>query len=82
MIMSPQNYRPTCALPPMQGDHAAIEPIRRRRADAIASAQDTRPLDSLATLSPEEIQAILHDLRVHQIELEMQNEELPRAGCP
>lgn len=79
MNMSPQNYRPTRALPPMQGDHAAIEPIRRRRADAIASAQDTRPLDSLATLSPEEIQAVLHDLRVHQIELEMQNEELRRA---
>jgi PAS domain S-box-containing protein len=79
MTMSQQNYHPTGALPSMQGNRAGVEPVRRRRADAIASAQDIEPLDSLAALSPHEIQAILHDLRVHQIELEMQNEELRRA---
>ncbi len=47
----------------------------RQRAEAIAASMSPNPDD----LSPESAQALLHELQVHQIELEMQNEELRRA---
>ncbi len=53
----------------------------RKRAEELAqreAAAAKRPSDSEA-LSPEAARHALHDLRVHQIELEMQNEELRRA---
>ncbi len=48
----------------------------RRRAEEQARAGE---LPSQPAQTPEEIRRLLHDLRVHQIELEMQNEELRRA---
>jgi PAS domain S-box-containing protein len=52
--------------------------LRRRAEERLREKADQSPQD-LASLSPEELLRILHELRVHQIELEMQNEELQRT---
>jgi len=56
---------------------AAAEPRRPRSADELRRRSEER-LDGLAAAAPEDAAAV-HELRVHQIELEMQNEELRRA---
>ena len=65
--MTNQNDRP--------GDAAEL----RQRAEALARAKGASQPENIEPLSPEETQRTLHELRVHQIELEMQNEELRRV---
>jgi PAS domain S-box-containing protein len=61
----------------MNGTHQGDAGDLRRRADekvrAAAGPQAKEPTD------PTELQRLVHELQVHQIELEMQNEELRRA---
>jgi len=51
----------------------------RSRAEARARQDAARDSGDLLALSADECRQALHELRVHQIELEMQNEELRRA---
>src|SRR5712691_7743870 len=51
----------------------------RKRAEAIAREKAGQTPVNLDALSPEGARRGLHELRVHQIELEMQNEELRRT---
>lgn len=49
-------------------------PLRRRAEDLVQHGEL-----SVDTLSPAELRGMVHDLHVHQVELELQNEELRRA---
>jgi len=51
----------------------------RRQAEEKAREGAAKMPENLGALSPEQHERLLHELRVHQIELEMQNDELRRA---
>lgn len=51
----------------------------RERAESVARRKFPLSPLTLDTMSPESLRQMLHEVQVHQIELEMQNEELQRA---
>jgi PAS domain S-box-containing protein len=51
----------------------------RKRAEEIVRETAARTPENIEAFSSEEVRRSLHELQVHQIELEMQNEELRRA---
>ena len=59
----------------MKNVRSETEALRRQAEEKAASIQ----LQDPAALSPEQIRQTLHELHVHQIELEIQNEELRRS---
>ena len=60
-------------------NRAALAAELRRQAEASYHKTASAVPENPAALPPEELKRILHELRVHQIELEIQNEELRRA---
>lgn len=58
---------------------ATAEGTLRQRAEGLVQRGAVRTAENLEPLSPNAMQQMIHDLRVHQIELEMQNEELRRT---
>ena len=68
------------ASPPRDAASSASSgPALRQRAEAAFRGNAAQSPEKLEALSPQETQLMLHELHVHQIELEMQNEELRRA---
>jgi PAS domain S-box-containing protein len=63
---------------PAQGS-AEEAAIRHTRAEAIVRGRASQTPENMETLTPEAARLLFHELRVHQLELEMQNEELRRA---
>lgn len=51
----------------------------RRKAEEVVIRQPVHPSNGIDTLSSDEIRAMVHELQVHKIELEMQNNELLRV---
>jgi len=60
-------------------DEAGVAQALREHAEVVSRSQSAQSPEPLAALSPEATRDLMHELQVHQIELEMQNDELRRA---
>ena len=60
-------------------NEAEVAQALREHAEVVSRSQSALAPERLAALSPAATRDLLHELQVHQIELEMQNDELRRA---
>jgi PAS domain S-box-containing protein len=60
-------------------NHSGQAATLRQRAEDAYRRDAARLLENVVAKTSDEVQQMLHELRVHQIELEMQNEELRRT---
>jgi PAS domain S-box-containing protein len=81
--MTPKDTRSSPAVDPAKNPTGSSEAeslqALRKRAQALANERAGEMPENLEALSPGQARRALHELRVHQIELEMQNEELRRT---
>ncbi len=78
---SPQGMVASAALAAsaVAANEAEVAQALREHAEALSRRPSAQEAQRLAALSPEATRALLHELQVHQIELQMQNEELRRS---
>ena len=62
-----------------EADGALNAQALREHAEVLSRRHSALPTERPSALSPDAARDLLHELRVHQIELEMQNEELRRS---